>query len=99
MSIESARAFTVKMKEDEAFRKSFMAAGSREKSMELAKARGYDFTLDEIRQVREEELVKLKEADRLSDEDLAKVAAGCGGGGIYEGGGDGGDIDFFLVGG
>lgn len=81
MSIESACAFAAKMKEDEAFRKSFMETGNREKAMELAKAGGYDFTLDEIRQVRKEEMAKLKEAGMLKDEDLEKVAAGaCGGG-------------------
>ena len=82
MSIESARLFALKMKEDEAFRKSFMQTGDRKKALELAKAGGFDFTLDEIREVREEERTRLKEAGLLSDEDLAKVAAaaGCGGG-------------------
>ena len=75
MSIESARAFAMKMKEDEAFRKSVIEAGHRGKAMETARAGGYDFTLDEIRQVRKEEIAKLNEGDELGDEDLAKVAA------------------------
>lgn len=79
MSLESARAFASKMKEDETFRKSFIETGSKEKAMELVKARGYDFSLDEINQVRAEHTASSKESTTLSDADLDKVAGGyCG---------------------
>lgn len=78
MSIESARAFIMKMKEDEAFRKMFMESGSQEEAMKLVKAKGYDFTVEEIEQVREEHMTKLQETGELTDEDLDKVA-GAGG--------------------
>ena len=81
MPIDSARAFLMQMKEDETFRKSVIEAGQREKALELAKTAGYHFTLDEIRQVRKEEMAKLRETGMLKDEDLEKVAAGvCDGG-------------------
>lgn len=79
MSIENARAFAMRMKEDETFRKSFMETGSREKAMELVKARGYDFTQDELVQVREEYVAKLKESGELGDEELARVSGGTPG--------------------
>ena len=76
MSIESARAFVERIREDEELRKSFMATGSKERAMELAEIKGFDFTLEEIEQVRQEQATKSKENEELSDEDLEQVSGG-----------------------
>lgn len=77
MSMESARQFTEQMKTDEAFRKSFMAAGSQEDAMKMVKAKGYDFSLEEIQQVRHEYQAEAGETGELTDEDLDTVAGGA----------------------
>ncbi len=66
MSIESAKAFLERVKNDEDFRKELEGQASVEERIEFAKAQGFDFTNDEIREVRE----------CLSDEELKEVAGG-----------------------
>ncbi len=66
MSIESAKAFLERVKNDEDFKKELEGQASVEERMKFAKAQGFDFTEDEIRQVKES----------LSDEELDAVAAG-----------------------
>ena len=78
MSIESARAFAAKLKEDQYFRKSFLETGNQERAMQLVKAKGYDFTVEEIEQVRQENRAKIQENGELSDESLKQVAGGGG---------------------
>ncbi len=66
MSIESAKAFLERVKNDEDFRKESEGHASVEERMKFAKAQGFDFTKDEIREVRES----------LSEDELDAVAAG-----------------------
>ncbi len=70
MSIESAKAFLERVENDEDFRKELEGQASVEERMKFAKAQGFDFTEDEIREVRES----------LSDDELDTVAGGsrCG---------------------
>ncbi len=67
MSIESAKAFLERVKNDEDFRRKLEGQASVEERMKFAKAQGFDFTKDEIGE----------EMDALSDEELDKVAGGC----------------------
>ncbi len=66
MSIESAKAFLERIKTDEDFRKSVEGIATSEERMEYVKGAGFDFTKDEI--------VNLK--DELTEEDLDDVAGG-----------------------
>ncbi len=66
MSIESAKAFFERVKNDEDFRKELEGKTSTEEREKFAKAQGFDFTKGEIRECME----------ILSDEDLDAVAAG-----------------------
>ena len=66
MSIESAKAFIEKMKNDEEFAKKIMAETNQEARMALACGEGFAFTKDEIGQVEGE----------LTDEELDMVAGG-----------------------
>ncbi len=68
MSIESAKAFLERVKNDEDFRKELEGKTSVEERMKFAKAQGFDFTKEEICEL----------ADSLSDEELDAVAAGWG---------------------
>jgi len=68
MSIESAKAFIERMKSDAAFRKSVNGASDPEA---LVKEAGFDFTKEELREVREEI------GQELSDEALRDVAGGA----------------------
>ena len=72
MSIESAKAYMERLKDDEDFRTSVGEIATSEERMEFAKAQGFDFTNDEIATVK----------DELSGDDLEQVA---GGGGMMEG--------------
>ncbi len=70
MSIESAKAFLERVKNDEDFRKEVEGQASAEERIKFVKAQGFDFTKDEIREVR----------DSLGDDELDTVAGGdCGG--------------------
>ncbi len=68
MSIESAKAFLKRVKNDEDFKKELEGQASVDGRMEFAKAQGFDFTKDEIRQVH----------TRLTYEEMDAVAAGGG---------------------
>ena len=68
MSIESAKAFLERMKNDEDFRKSVGVISTSEERMQYVKGAGFDFTKDEIANLKEE----------LSDDDLENVAGGDG---------------------
>ena len=66
MSIESAKAFLERMKNDEDFRKSVGEIATSKERMEYVKGAGFDFTKDEIANLK----------DELSDDDLENVAGG-----------------------
>ena len=67
MSIESAKAFLERVKNDEDLIKKLSDNNlSGEERLNIAKAEGFEFTKDEILKVREE----------LSDDELEKVAGG-----------------------
>ncbi len=67
MSIESAKAFLERVKNDEDFRKELEGKTSVEERIKFAKAQGFDFTKDESRKVNES----------LSDEQLDGVSGGA----------------------
>lgn len=70
MSIESAKAFLERMKNDEDFRKSVGEIATAEERMEYVKKAGFDFTMDEIATLK----------DELSEEELDVVSGGYVGG-------------------
>ncbi len=51
MSIDSAKAYVERMKNDEEFRKKVLAYKDAKKRMELVKAEGYDFAENDIKVV------------------------------------------------
>ena len=67
MSIESAKAFLERLKDDEDFRKSVGELGTAEERMEYVKGAGFDFTKEEMEDVKSE----------FSYEDLENVAGGA----------------------
>ena len=69
MSIESAKAFLERVKNDEDFRKELEEQASAEERLNIAKAQGFDFTKEEINSLKEE----------LSDDELDMVAGGTWG--------------------
>lgn len=66
MSIESAKAFLERVKNDEDFRKELEEQASAEERIKFVKAQGFDFTKEEIDSHKEE----------LSDGELESVAGG-----------------------
>ena len=66
MSIESAKAFLERIKNDEDFRNSVGEIGTAEERVEYVKNAGFDFTKEEIATLKEE----------LSDKELDLVAGG-----------------------
>jgi len=66
MSIESAKAFLERARNDEDFRKELEEQVSAEERIKFVKAQGFDFTKEEINSLNEE----------LSDEELDGVAGG-----------------------
>ncbi len=72
MSIESAKAFLERVKNDEDFRGEAEEQASVEERLKFAKAQGFDFTIDEMTEARKEGL------DELEEEELDQVAAGRG---------------------
>ena len=68
MSIESAKAFMEKMKNDQQFSKAIMAETTTESRMTLAHGAGFHLTAEEMAQSTEE----------LTDDDLEKVVGGSG---------------------
>ena len=69
MSIESAKAFLERMKNDEEFRDSVGESDTAEERQEYVKKAGFGFTMEEIATVK----------DELSDDDLEQVAGGGSG--------------------
>lgn len=70
MSVESAKTFIEKVKNDEDFKKKLGELKDAEERLEFARAEGFDFT--------KEELAEAKEEEGLTDEELDNVAGGCG---------------------
>jgi len=69
MSIESARNFLRKVAKDEEFREQLSDCTSRAEQLQFAREGGFDFTPEEMAEVR----------DELQDEDLDQVSGGgCG---------------------
>ncbi len=66
MSIESAKAFLERVKNDEDFAEECVRLASPEERMKFAKAQGFDFTGDEMYEVN----------DSLTEEELDEVAGG-----------------------
>ncbi|MCP4630874.1 MAG: Nif11-like leader peptide family natural product precursor [bacterium] len=66
MSTKSAKAFIERVKIDEDFRKILEGMESAEERMKFAKAQGFDFTKDEINELR----------DTLTDQELDMVTGG-----------------------
>ncbi len=66
MSIESAKAFVEKVKNDEEFRIKLGAAENKDERQAMAKAAGFDFTEEEWHIV----------TSQLSEEELSAVAGG-----------------------
>ncbi|MBL7176202.1 MAG: Nif11-like leader peptide family natural product precursor [Desulfobacteraceae bacterium] len=72
MSLEQAKAFIEKMKSDEAFTKRIMAIEDSDARFQAIAEAGFDFTKEELEQVRQ----KLDEADL---EQVSGGGEGCGG--------------------
>ena len=68
MSIESAKAFLERLKDDKDFRTSVGEIGTAEERLEYVKKAGFDFTMEEIATLK----------DELSEEELDFVAGGGG---------------------
>ena len=66
MSIESAKAFLERVRNDEEFNKELVDRTSAEERIKFVKAQGFDFTKEEMNAVQEE----------LSDEELEGVTGG-----------------------
>jgi predicted ribosomally synthesized peptide with nif11-like leader len=67
MSIESAKAFVERMKTDEDFAKNVTECPDNEARKTFVKAAGFDFTMDEVKEV----------ASELTEEELDGVAGGA----------------------
>jgi predicted ribosomally synthesized peptide with nif11-like leader len=80
MSIESAKSFVERMNTDEEFAKKVTACKNAEDRMVFVKKAGFDFTADELKEVRK----------TLSEDDLVRVS----GGDCYEYRGGNGDCLF-----
>ena len=75
MSIESAKAFVEKIKNDGDFKNKLGELKDGQARLDFAKKAGFDFTVDDI--------AKVKEEQGLTDEELDGVAGGCGHGCLY----------------
>jgi predicted ribosomally synthesized peptide with nif11-like leader len=76
MSVENVKAFFKKLETDEAFREEFAKSeliekGNQESILKAAEAKGYSFTMDDLKQAQEEH----KDSE-LSEDDLDKVNGG-----------------------
>jgi predicted ribosomally synthesized peptide with nif11-like leader len=69
MSIESAKSFLERVRNDEDFRKSVGEIVTAEERMEFVKGAGFDFTKEEIKSVQ----------DELSDDELENISGGTWG--------------------
>ncbi len=66
MSIEGAKAFLERIKTDEDFRKSVGEIATEEERMEYVKGAGFDFTKDEMANIK----------DELTEDELLRVSGG-----------------------
>ncbi len=71
MSVESAKAFLVKLSSDENFRNQLLGAPDDAARQEIAKANGFEFTKAEL-----QEVTGLDPDKELSAQDLDQVAGG-----------------------
>ncbi|MCP4374637.1 MAG: Nif11-like leader peptide family natural product precursor [bacterium] len=69
MTIESAKAYLERMKNDENFRKECSEKSSPEELIKFVKASGFDFSMEDIDQVKSE----------LSDDEMEMIAGGTNG--------------------
>ena len=69
MSIESTRAFIERMKTDEDFNKQVSEFNDAEERMNFVKTAGFDFTVDEVKEV----------SCEMSDDELSAVSGGFSG--------------------
>ena len=76
MSIESARAFLEKMKEDAAFKTKVLSLPSTgDARKKFVTDAGFDFTFTELQQA--SSTMTLKDDDQIGPEDLDQIAAAC----------------------
>jgi predicted ribosomally synthesized peptide with nif11-like leader len=76
MSIESAKAFWSKVTEDNSFRQKLEALTDDKQRVELARSAGFDFTMDELKQVVSEKVTGGRAGGELTDEALESVWGG-----------------------
>ncbi|RJR43270.1 MAG: Nif11-like leader peptide family natural product precursor [Deltaproteobacteria bacterium] len=76
MSVQSARDFLKKIKSDQGLQDRLEAAPGLEARQMIIKAAGFDFTLEEYKQVIEE--LAAAAGKELTPEELNKIAAGLG---------------------
>lgn len=75
MSIASAKAFYEQLSQDPSVLDG-ISADAPEKSMELLRERGFDFTAEELHEVLPDHLKPCLESDELSDADMEPVVGG-----------------------
>ena len=71
MSVEQAKAFIEKMNSDETFLTQVAGADSNEARFQLAKASGFDFTVEELAVAADDD-----SSEELTEEELESVAGG-----------------------
>ncbi|MCP4293429.1 MAG: Nif11-like leader peptide family natural product precursor [bacterium] len=76
MSIETAKAFVERMKNDENFRKECNEKSSVEDRMKFIKEQGFDFTNEELETVREKLQLTDEELETLSGGDFGPFPGG-----------------------
>lgn len=76
MSIESAKAFYIRMTEDDAFRESLEVASTNKQRRQLIQDAGYDFTAEEW-QAAITEIQASNSEEELNEEQLEAVAGGA----------------------
>jgi predicted ribosomally synthesized peptide with nif11-like leader len=76
MSVQAARDFLKKLENDKALQEKLKTAPDLEARQKIIKAAGFDFTIDEYKQVVEE--LTLAAGQEISPEESQKIAAGLG---------------------
>ncbi len=87
MSVQAAKDFIVKIKQDKSLADSLESAGDDDARRKIAAEAGFDFTRDDIKEALSEGSSK-----QLSDDDLDSVAGGSAGGWIAAGVGAAGAV-------
>ncbi len=80
MSVQAAKDFVAKIKEDKSLEDSLVSADDDDARRKIAKDTGFDFTRDEMK-----EAISEISGKQLSDDDLDSVAGGVGAGWIAGG--------------